>query len=86
MSSAIFYKHLKETGIDTLWHADDPDCAPGTTVIVEYGSVLEFYDSSGYHARASPRAQAKDCVTPYANAFSAILSLIDELQEVPAQH
>lgn len=85
LPAAVFYEKLKEARIDDLWRADDPDCNPKTTVIAEFGSILEFYDASGYHARWSPRFQATDCTapTPYSLMFKSINALVGELQSVP---
>lgn len=83
LPAATFHDKLKNTGIDDLWSADDPDCDPGTTVIAEFGSVLEFQDASGYHARHSPRVQAKECATPYSRIFRAVNDLVGDLENLP---
>ena len=79
---AALLRALEGAGLREVWSEMDADCHPDVTAIVEFGSILEFYDRSGYYVRRGPRAQAQGCVTQYAQVYRNVMEVLQELHAV----
>ena len=81
--SAALLRALEKAGLRGLWIAADPDCDPEVDVISEGGSILEFYDRTGYFVRHGPRAQSSMCDTPYSRSYGKVMEVLRELHQIP---